>query len=826
MSLLSNPDFLSAWDKVKRGWLVTSSGQFPHDATDPSPIPGILKDLIDQEIRAQANPSAPGAGLSGTRSSSSLYVPPSPKAGRRSNPDITSHKGRLSTHQLKLLALECWCIHTRCITLSFVKDLSHEATLYTSEFVQDFPLQLWLFQTAKMVELLDPSSSTQSVPHLHILAKLSESISIQLEHLQFLFLMRLKDAFQGFKNRIMKLLTIESLLESQDMFQLREEREELVVGDNVGEEKELKEKLASVFKSDDNQSGQPQTNSEMNQVLLTAAVCGEGVSVFVKLPSLMERSPPKLPLTNTSLSSKEPSPLITVSSPPPTSLEPVHQQETHPPNGTNDPALHVSTDHSSPANGSDDFILIDQPTLETHPPTETHLSVSHDSLREGSCDLHSPVASIATAESDDVPIVTEFITEKRSEVSIACIELADTISTNTEGSNMGVVPGSPQGAPPPSSLKSPTSILSYTPVHILYIGMGTVRALLHIKEEGIIARATVGSLDLAELTDKEAEDKKVRYSHRQKQANKEVGPDTPTSQLPAIKARMEMGDKVERYFSDPAILVKPDMVIMLKVSGLKTALYMKNLLVLKDFFEDEVEADNPDPLQLRIMETQVCIKDEFLAPPTHPRNITISIPDLFINRGPRAEGTNLVLHEASAPATEGEEMVPKEISLEVPNTDQVLLESFQHFIDAFQAHVAGRSNISVSQPDKISHLLKELELAISTPPPYNEAVTCDFYSNVNSVSPHPTVDTLQAEIENLRLENQQLKYDLSVVNEEKTSACEERDNVISELVDTKVKLASCHLVLEQNLQKIENLFNENSVLKEKVEGALGNSTIN
>ena len=142
MSLFDSQEFLDAWKKVSTGWLPNSTGQFPHSVTDPSPIPDNLRELIDTEIKQRSRKSS---ATDSSFSPKQTYFKESPNipSPRKS---VEEANRKASLHQLKLAALECWEVGTRCVTISFVDDLSHQATLYTNEFITDFPLQLWLFQ--------------------------------------------------------------------------------------------------------------------------------------------------------------------------------------------------------------------------------------------------------------------------------------------------------------------------------------------------------------------------------------------------------------------------------------------------------------------------------------------------------------------------------------------------------------------------------------------------------------------------------------------------------------------------------------------------------
>lgn len=832
LSLLSDSEFLSAWQKSTNGWLPTMCGQFPHNPNDPSPVPKILIDLIEKELKSQKPTPLPPS-----KSHSTIHLKPgsshpSSREGRRSAPDISHHK--ISLHQLNLATMECWYAHTRCVSLAFVSDLSHEATLYAQEFITDFPLHVWVFQPKKMAEMLastispspspslssplpssvPPSSST--LPLIHIIAHTSQEVTVKLERLHFLFLMRFKDSLQGFKNTLMKFLSIQSIIESQsEAFQIQQEEDE-----------DLKEKLSATFKHPSSPN-----SPETLESRVTANINLEEIKVFVGLPSMgpVMKSPavtnpvsPNLSLTQSqciksqAIPKTPPNgcnvPSIMVTSPT-TPFDHTHKTQSMPvltPQGSqlsHDISLSTSELQSLQENvqESEGFILvdtIDSSLMDSYPVSPRQLeSISPSSLcmgtEEGKEEIFSSENDILESQnsnSDDILLTTEeeFSSENDNLETESQNNKIDETLLNTESKT--------------SHLLTSSTTSLYSPVHTLYVQTGIVRVLLSLSGDGIAVRATLDSIDLSEITDEEV---KQIQSQRPKQYQ-----ERDSTCLPVIKARVEIGNSAEKYFPNVETQTLPDGVIFLKLSGLKPVLSIKNLMVTKDFFDDEIVSKNPIPLQLRVMETQFVLKDSFSLPVSNPRTITLNIADLFINRGPRVEGTNLIhFSEGLSTRTKTDDKC-----LDTPftsDTNTTLLDSFQRFIDAFQAHTAHKGEVNIPQPDKISKLLEELQNTLTSPPAYTEAISCDFYTNITSSSPHPTIDSLRAEVENLKIENQKLLMDLTSVQKTQEETEEDRDYVTTQLVDTKVKLASAHLVLEQQLIRMERLYTENCMLKDK-----------
>ena len=234
-------------------------------------------------------------------------------------------------------------------------------------------------------------------------------------------------------------------------------------------------------------------------------------------------------------------------------------------------------------------------------------------------------------------------------------------------------------------------------------------------------------------------------------------------------------------------------------------------MALKDFFDDEVEAAMPMPIQLRILETHFLLRDTLFSDLSCPRNLTVNVPDLFLNRGPRAHGTNLV---QLSPSSGVGGAAPSETVAAVTNdTEKVLMESFRKFIQALQTHLS-QSGEGVPRPEQISQLLHQLQDSLSSPPSYTEAISCDFYSKLTK--PHQTVASMEAEMERLQRENAQLKEDFKNVSLQHTETKEENVDVTRQLVNAKVDLASAHLVLERQKMKVESLSNEKMNLEEQL----------
>ena len=156
---------------------------------------------------------------------------PSSPLGRSISPIVVQNS--------ELMYTEAWQLHTACVHLSFTKSDKYEDTLRPKDFIDDFPLHLWLFLPRQRREgEADPSHTAPSVlnagtptrisssrgpplpqamappdnghPTISFIAYVSDAIHAELERLQFLFLLRLKESFVDLKTSAMKFLSLTS----------------------------------------------------------------------------------------------------------------------------------------------------------------------------------------------------------------------------------------------------------------------------------------------------------------------------------------------------------------------------------------------------------------------------------------------------------------------------------------------------------------------------------------------------------------------------------------------------------------------------------------
>ena len=181
-TLLKEETFAAAVDRVRQGWLFTREGkkEFPHFDNDLSAMPDRLKKLLNYRERLKMAKEQGG------------------------NPvDVPFNS--------ELMATEGWHVHTSCVHVSFAESYTHEATLYTKTFIQDFPLHLWVFLPTEDTTSPPPPDSNLNEPTFCFIAHAPDVVHAELERLQLLFIMRLKDSFADFKDSLKKFLTLKSV---------------------------------------------------------------------------------------------------------------------------------------------------------------------------------------------------------------------------------------------------------------------------------------------------------------------------------------------------------------------------------------------------------------------------------------------------------------------------------------------------------------------------------------------------------------------------------------------------------------------------------------
>ena len=374
------------------------------------------------------------------------------------------------------------------------------------------------------------------------------------------------------------------------------------------------------------------------------------------------------------------------------------------------------------------------------------------------------------------------------------------------------------------------------PQYVLRISMRNIAALSNIQVNEISLRANVGQVGLEEI--KSAE--RTQHERRRGKEEEDSGPD-----IPVVKARIEIGSQVKR-FELPAAMVsekEQDMVVMVKVAGLETALLLKNATVLKDFFDDEYEADSPVPIQIHVEDTSLLLRESLEHIADTDSSLSVHISSADIHRGKKIEEINLfrmLKEEATETETlavntetsfrdrcltlrEGEDVFRAAVT-----SNPELLCTFRSFIDAFESHVSRHGGLSVQlhQPEHIAGLLQELQVSLSDEDTDRERGDGSEAPRVNSSNSqpenNPTLMLRLAELKKLRQdkelrriesENRDLISQLTQTKVLLAERSQDLDEVTSECKKTKDELVTHKQVLENYQEHIERLLSENADLK-------------
>ena len=194
------------------------------------------------------------------------------------------------------------------------------------------------------------------------------------------------------------------------------------------------------------------------------------------------------------------------------------------------------------------------------------------------------------------------------------------------------------------------------PQYNLVIKVGGICALPNIQAKEISVRASVNNVKLEEV-EVSADSASGNNSQRQTPRHQKIAKNESTEVvLPKVKARIILGDKVKELFPEDASNL--DIVLIGKANDLDVSLLLPNALVMKDFFDDEYEADNPVPMHLRIENTRVVLMEEAGHGPDHVKTMRIAVDRTDIHRGRRLrEGVDVFLER-------GRELMGRAVSTE------------------------------------------------------------------------------------------------------------------------------------------------------------------
>ena len=255
------------------------------------------------------------------------------------------------------------------------------------------------------------------------------------------------------------------------------------------------------------------------------------------------------------------------------------------------------------------------------------------------------------------------------------------------------------------------------PQYNLVIKVGGICALPNIQAKEISVRASVNNVKLEEV-EISADSASGNNSQRQTPRHQKIAKNESTEViLPKVKARIILGDKVKELFPEDASNL--DIVLIGKANDLDVSLLLPNALVMKDFFDDEYEADNPVPMHLRIENTRVVLMEEAGHGPDHVKTMRIAVDRTDIHRGRRLrEGVDVFLER-------GRELMGRAVSTETLHDGDSREEAAlgegedEMALVGDGGGVAGRIDVQLSQQGQVeltesfNSFLRELEHYLS-----------------------------------------------------------------------------------------------------------------
>lgn len=663
-SLFDHQDFKNALKKVKDGWVFKTqdTAQFPHFDKDVQSFASRLRELINHVSQKESVSSV--------------------KQLLQNDED--------KSKKLDLSAMEGWYIHTGCVHISFAEGYTHEATLHTTQFVDDFPVHLWLFPPRSDVDLNQcsapstPSSSPEPLncdrdPFLSFLAHAPNVIHVELNRAQLLFLMRLKDSITLFKNKLMDFLDTSVIIPPKRATSPAIESLESSSGDDIPktmsgcvivEHVQASILLPSIFSPKESNDLQPPIPTEVvgeaNLAHRDSDIAKKttSVSISAEFSNIPEESIDIVQEPTSSSSTFSTSSLTVNLSSTPAQMSSIDMLDKYSEYAPSLPDVLISK-ATLPRMYNSASNLTSMPSSSTHPKIEkTRSSNSLSSLipdrsaSTGTCISPSvatitPPPPLATAIRSNCSLVDDFvIVESPSPTSISQIPSLQLPADNLH-TERAISPSFDQAAtkksrkkrqmrspPPLSERKVRSSSPKSEPQYNLCISVEGIHALPNIVTSGTItARCSINVIDIREIKNsdfsKYKEDLMCKRKPQQDQHRNECV-------HPVIKLRIELGDQVARFFDKS--VTEADVILILKATGLEVGLLTQNMDVMKQFFDDEFEAELPVPVHIRVDNTKLTILDSPENRADDWKCMQVKINQADIHRGKSlAKGLNIFM---------------------------------------------------------------------------------------------------------------------------------------------------------------------------------------
>lgn len=720
IELMNSSHFSDALQALKEGWVFTSQDdpQFPHYQNDLRALPTRLQELLQQRIRTGRKRGE----VSSDESSGSSATGLAPEANKS-----------------EMEAIEGWHVNTACVHVAFVDSYTHKATLRTRTFVDDFPLHLWLFLPPSSLDSSLPSSPSISPhsdkhkdPNFSIIAHIPSDICVELERLQLLFLMRLKDSFAVFKSSLMKFLDpntfaphLKETLEAHRV--ASDDAEEVTPPMTISGCIALSRVEASILLPTLSATSTPSSNvaaskpgSNMGilltdlQTLPTEAdlqalpteprTATEADAVRQDSDRHITRSVPMVTSDNHQPSQANISPIDGNTTLPPeasptssrTSLpgssEPSIAEPPNPtlaseasitcspsPSMSSLPSILESEEdgtfklsHTKPPYASTSQLLVHTPgsnqplpprslsaaelLLLQQKPAQKLGEVPQELLNEDDFVIvkhpamspHSEPPSCPPVSLDKPASLDKPVSPQPSSPAVLAVE------TQSSGRTSPVLPPSSSVSPTYSinsvtlstqstssrRQKSPTPLRTL-PRFVLHAQVQHIFVIPNIKAGEISARVSVDSIRLRELSTREYQGMKEMMKKRSAHV-----PPPPAGNSPSIKARLEVGDQVGRFYPSDC---SQDIILMAKVEDLDVSLLLPNIAIMKDFFDDEFEIPLPLPMHLKVATTRAVLVEDLSHGTDHEQSMSVNVEQLEVHRGRELkQGVDVFLEESAS----------------------------------------------------------------------------------------------------------------------------------------------------------------------------------
>ena len=701
--LMNSSHFSNALEALKEGWVFASQDnpQFPHYQDDLRALPTRLQELLQQRIRTGRKRGE----VSSDESSGSSTTGLAPEANRS-----------------EMVAFEGWHINTTCVHVAFVDSYTHKATLRTRTFVDDFPLHLWLFLPPSPLDSSLPSSPSISPhsgskdPDFSIIAHIPSDISVELERLQLLFLMRLKDSFSVFKSSLMKFLDpdtfaphLKETLEAHRMASkdTEEATPPMTISGCIALSRVEVSILLPTLSTTSTPSSNIGTSKPGSNTLLTDlqilstdpristepdVMKQDGVQDGAQHTSRQDTMPSMVTPDNRQSSQDTTSPMNGITTlPPKASPTPSRTSKTSLPSST-EPSI------AEPPNstlGSETSITCSpSPSMSSLPSIleseeDGAIKLSHSKppyastsqLLTGPAGSQQPLPPRSLSAAELLPLqhkpfrtLSDTPMEHSSEDEFVMVKCPVVSPHSAPTSRPPASPDKPVSPPPsspmllarctsplgpPSTPLSPScSVNSVTlsnrstssrrykspaplrtlPRFVLHAQVQHIFLLPNIKAGEISARVSVDTIRLRELSTREYQGMKEMRSRRSV-------PPSPAGSTPSIKARLEVGNQVGRFYPSDC---SQDIILIAKVEGLDVSLLLPDIAIMKDFFDDELEVVLPLPMHLKVATTRAVLVEDLSHGVDHELSMSVGVEQLEVHRGRELkQGVDVFLEESA-----------------------------------------------------------------------------------------------------------------------------------------------------------------------------------